>query len=286
MYAHDYHLVCPNSGALWFTNGEPALADFDRTRSWRYLLGRRWDHRGRSYSALKLTQHTLAYRFGDRRKVIDMVLCPSQFMCAAMTHSGRPTEHLPYPNPPFKPRREIRLDQLTLIFAGRIEPEKGLVRFLELLPADFAGRFVVVGDGVDRPVAEELCRQRGLTDRVEFLGRRPHTETMTRIASAHVLVLPSRWYENYPLSMLEALALGTNLLVADRGGMREIVEDAGAGYRFVPDDAKSVAEQLKMITADHVAGTLNAFDVSGFLTSRSEGVYLERLLRVYAGEPA
>jgi len=286
MYAHDYHLVCPNSGAMWYRDGRAELTDFDRARSWRYLLGRRWDHRGRSYSALKLAQHILAYRFGDRRQVIDLVLCPSRFMCAAMAHSGRPTAHLPYPNPPFEPRRSARPSELTLIFAGRIEPEKGLACFVEMLPTDFAGRFVVVGDGVDRAVAEDVCRRRGLTDRVEFLGRRSHVESMTRIGAAHVLVLPSRWYENYPLSMLEALALGTNLLVADRGGMREIVDDAGVGYRFAPDDSKSLAEGLKQIAADHVAGMLNAYDVSAFLTSRSESVYLERLLRVYSGEPA
>jgi glycosyltransferase involved in cell wall biosynthesis len=287
MYAHDFHLVCPNSGATWFRRGELHLADFDRARSWSYLLGRRWDYRGRAYSVLKLLQHLWYYRLGgDRRRAIDLVLCPSRFMQEAMNRSGRPTAHLPYPNPPFESRRADRPAELTLIFAGRIEPEKGLVQFLQMFPADFAGRFLVVGEGVERGAAEDVCRRRGLSDRVEFLGRRTHPETMMLIAGAHVLVLPSRWYENYPLSMLEALAAGTNLLVTDRGGMREIVEDAGAGYRFAPDDPASVAEQLAKITAAHKAGTLNSFDVTGFLTSRNEAAYVDRLLRVYAGEPA
>jgi glycosyltransferase involved in cell wall biosynthesis len=286
MYAHDFHLVCPNSGATWFRRGELHLANFARLRSWGYLLGRRWDHRGRPYSVLKLLQHLWHYRLGgDRRRVIDLVLCPSRFMRKAIARSGRPTAHLPYPNPPFESRALPRPAELTLIFAGRIEPEKGLVQFLEMLPADFAGRFLVVGNGVDRFAAEEVCRRRGLSDRVGFLGRRPHAETMTLIAGAHVLVLPSRWYENYPLSMLEALAAGTNLLVADRGGMREIVEDAGAGYRFTPDDLQSVAEQFGKIAAAHKAGSLNTFDVTGFLNSRNEAAYLDRLLRIYAGEP-
>ena len=286
MYAHDYHLVCPNSGAMWYRGREAELADLNRTDSWRYLLARRWDYRGRLYSLLKLAQHFLAYRLRDRRRVIDLVLCPSRFMQGAMKRTGRPTAHLPYPNPPFEPRRATRPRELTLIFAGRVEPEKGLVQFLEMLPKDFGGRFQIVGDGADRPAAEETRRRRGLSDRVEFLGRRPHDETMNRIAAAHVLVLPSRWYENYPLSMLEALALGTNLLVADRGGMREIVEDAGAGYRFIPDDSASVAAQLQRISADHAGGRLNSFDVAQFLTHRSEPAYLDRLLRIYAGEPA
>src|SRR5262245_31255343 len=286
MYAHDYHLVCPNSGAMWYQGRDGKLADLDRTGSWSYLFARRWDYRGRLYSLLKVAQHFLAYRLGDQRRVIDLVLCPSRFMQDAMKRTSRPTAHLPYPNPPFEPRRATRPKELTLVFAGRVEPEKGLVKFLQMLPADFVGRFQVVGDGVDRLTAEETCHRRGLSDRVAFLGRCPHDETMNRIAAAHVLVLPSRWYENYPLSMLEALALGTNLLVADRGGMREIVEDAGAGYRFVPDDPVSVAEQLRRIATDHAAGRLNTFDVAKFLTRRNEAAYLDQLLRIYAGEPA
>jgi glycosyltransferase involved in cell wall biosynthesis len=286
MYAHDYHLVCPNSGASWFRKGNVELADLDRVRSWGYLLGRRWDYRGWAYSILKLAQHILAYRLRDLRTTIDLVLCPSRFMQAAIDRAGRPTIHFPYPNPQVELRRATRPSQLTLIFAGRIEPEKGLVEFLKMLPSDFAGRFLVVGDGVDRVAAESIVQRRGLAARVEFVGRRPHAETMTLIAGAHVLVLPSRWYENYPLSMLEALALGTNLLVADRGGMREIVEDAGVGFRFAPDNSASVAEQLKGIATAHAAGTLNRFDASEFLTSRNEAAYLERLLCIYAGEPA
>jgi glycosyltransferase involved in cell wall biosynthesis len=286
MYAHDYHLVCPNSGATWYRKGHAELADFDRVRSWRYLLCRRWDYRAWAYSVLKLAQHFRAYRLRDLRRAIDLVLCPSRFMQAAIEHSGRPTCHLPYPNPPVESTRATRPGELTLIFAGRIEPEKGLVEFLKMLPVDFGGRLLVVGDGVDRTTAEAIVKQRGLIVQVEFLGRRPHAETMTLIAGAHVLVLPSRWYENYPLSMLEAIALGTNLLVADRGGMREIVKDAGVGYLFAPDNAASVAEQLQRISTAHAAGTLNTFDACEFLTSRNETAYLERLLQAYAGEPA
>lgn len=284
MTAHDYHLVCPNSGATWYRDGEPMPADLDRVRSWRYLLGRRWDRRGRTYSALKVAQHVWHYRRTDRRRVIDLVICPSRFMQKAVARIGRPTAWLPNPNPPALSAKVKRPDELTSVFAGRVEPEKGFVRLLEMLPSDFPGRLLVVGDGVDRPAAEEIVRGRGLSDRVEFLGRRPHAEALGIIAAAHVLVLPSRWDENYPLSLIEALSAGTNLLVADRGGMREIVEDAGVGYRFAPDDAASLADQLRAIRDAHAAGTLNAFDATAFLAGRDEASYLAGVLRAYHGE--
>ena len=284
MTAHDYHLVCPNSGATWFRRGEPMPADLNRIRSWGYLLGRRWDRRGRGYSALKVAQHVWHYRRTDRRTAIDLVISPSRFLQSAVARAGRPAVWLANPNPPTLPGRSKRPAELTLVFAGRVEPEKGLVRLLEMLPADFVGRLLVLGDGVDRPAAEAVCARRGLGDRVDFLGRRPHVEALGIIAAAHVLVLPSRWDENYPLSLIEALAAGTNLLVADRGGMREIVEDAGVGYRFRPDDAVSLAEQLRTIRDAHATGTLNAFDATAFLAGRDEASYLAGILRAYAGE--
>jgi glycosyltransferase involved in cell wall biosynthesis len=284
MTGHDYHLACPNSGATWYRGVEPIPADLDRVKSWPYLLGRRWDRRGRLYSALKVAQHVRHYRWTDRRPVIDLVICPSRFLQAAIARVGRPTVWLPNPNPPTLPTRAKRPEELTFVFAGRVEPEKGLVRFLELLPADFGGRLLVVGEGMERPTAEWVVRRRGFDNRVSFLGRRPHAETLGIIAGAHVLVLPSRWDENYPLSLIEALAAGANLLVADRGGMREIVQDAGVGYRFVPDDAGSLADQLRAIREAHAAGTLNASDATAFLAGRDEASYLAGVLRAYAME--
>ncbi|HEX3150225.1 MAG TPA: glycosyltransferase [Gemmataceae bacterium] len=281
MTAHDYHLVCPNSGATWYRRGEPMPADLERVRSWRYLLSRRWDRRGRTYSIMKVAQHIWNYRRTDRRTAIDLVISPSKFLASAIARGGRQAIWLPNPNPPAMAFGASRPSELAVVFAGRIEPEKGLVRFLEMLPADFVGSFQVLGEGGDRAAAESICHRRGFGKRVEFLGRRPHAEAMALIAAAHVLVLPSRWDENYPLSLIEALAARTNVLVVDRGGMREIVEDAGVGFRFKPDDAASVAEQLRLIQQAHTAGTLNNFDASAFLAGRNEATYLKGILMAY-----
>lgn len=280
--AHDYHLVCPNSGGNWFRRG-PRLADVDRLPSWRYLLTRKWDHRGVAHSLLKLSQHVWHYRLHDRRRTIDLVLCTCRFLRELIERVGVPAVHLPNPNPPAAQQSVARSRLLTFAFAGRIEPEKGLRRFLEILPSSCAARLVVIGDGSDRAACEKICAERGLGNRVQFLGRRSHEETVAAIAAAHVVVVPSLLFETYPLVAQEALTVGTNILVADYGGMREIVLDAGIGYRFHPDKAESLVEQCRAIQARFEAGTLNSFDPSGFLSVRTEGKFLEGLLRAYGG---
>lgn len=299
MTAHDYHLICPNSGGNWFRNG-PRLADVDRLQSWRYLITRRWDHRGLAYSWLKLLQHLWHYRLHERRRVFDVVICTCRFLKDLLVRLGIPAVHIPNPNPapilaspPASGERgedrpaESRLQKpndLTFVFAGRIEPEKGLRRFLESLPAEFSEQLIVVGDGADRPACEALCTRRGF--RAQFLDRQTHEETVKAIAAAHVVVVPSLLFETYPLVAQEALTVGTNLLVADYGGMREVVLDAGIGYRFHPDDPATLAEQLRNIRSAFAAGTLNAFEASAFLAARTEANYLTGLFRAYAGGPA
>jgi len=288
MTAHDYHLVCPNSGGTWFTVHSQRRQPVDprRLRRWPYLLFRKWDHRGLHYSLLKLIQHIWHYRLGDRRNVIDVVISPSRFLQALFGQLGQNAIHLPPPAPPPYPRRQRPPDPLRLVFVGRVEPEKGLREFLELLPASFEGVFTIVGDGADMVRCRETLGRRGLEKRVTFLGRRPHNEVFDLIAQAHVLVLPSLVLESYAITVVEALAVGTNVLVSDRGAAIEIVQASGVGYLFRPGNADSLARQLERIVQCHREGNLNTFDVSEFLEQRGEPAYLRTLLHVYESKVA
>ncbi len=283
MTAHDYHLVCPNSGGNWFSLASQRFraADGQRLNSRSYLLSRRWDVRGWAHSSLKLMQHVWNYRWRGAQRVIERVICPSRFLQAMLDPGRLPTCWLSYPAPPLRRNTDPRPGPLHLVFAGRVEPEKGLRRFLEILPAAFTGSFTVLGDGSDLPACKAVAATRGLAERVAFLGRRPHAETMERIAKAHVLVLPSLFLENQPLCLLEALAAGTSVLTNDLGGMKEIVETTGVGERFQPRHPQSLADALQRIEASYHVGTLNAFDLSDFFAARSPERYLDQLLTIY-----
>jgi glycosyltransferase involved in cell wall biosynthesis len=284
MTAHDWHLICPNSGGTWFsrrTFRQPF--DSGRVRHWSYLLGRSWDHRGLSYSALRLAQHVWNYRWGDRRHVLDLVICPSQFLGRIARDAGLPAVVLPHPAPAW-PRLAALPDRpgpLRLMFLGRLEPEKGVAEFLRILPTSFDGTLTVFGDGSDLSRCRHVCRERGLEQVVTFLGRRPHAEVARLMQQAHVLIAPSLMLETFAMTVLEALYVGTNILVTDRGAPSELVAASGVGFVFTPGDAASLLHQLKRIETARRDGTLNAFDVGDFLAERDERRYTPRLLQLY-----
>src|ERR1043165_3081597 len=95
MTAHDYHLVSPNSGGStfgwWSKTRQRITDDVAELGSLRYRLTRRWDHRGVLYSVLKLIQHEWNYRWFQRHRVIDEVICASRFVQKMLAGTGLKT---------------------------------------------------------------------------------------------------------------------------------------------------------------------------------------------------
>ena len=286
MTAHDYHLACPNAGGSWFGwwDGRREIIQAGKLSSLGYQLTRAWDHRSGLHSLLKLMQHGWHYRWRQSQRVIDHLICPSRFVQMVLAPVGLTTSWLPHPAPRVALNPSARTGPLRFVYAGRIEPEKGLVEFLTALPADFDAALTIIGAGTQLARCQEICAAGRW--QVQFLGHQPHARTLELIAEAHVLVQPSRVLETYGLTLIEALAAGTNLLASDRGASREIVADAGVGFLYDVENPASLHAQLREISRRHADGTLHRFDVAGFLAARNEQKYVDGLLRLYEKEPA
>ena len=282
MTAADFHLVCPNSGLRRFEGEAPVMLEPGVRVRGRDLWRWRWDHRSRAHGLLKAAQHSWNYRVHRRWRAIDVLICASRFMMRAMAVTGIPRVHLPDPGPEVaeaagkEPGRDLRL-----IFAGRVEPEKGLGLFLSAITRIEGWHLTVVGDGSSLGGVKRFVRENRLEERVEFCGRLSHAGTLERIGQADVLVLPSLVYENAPLVMLEALSRGTGLLVSDRGGMAEIVAEFGVGWTFNPLMAESVEAGLGRALSQEPTGVGPSDRVAEMLESRGLRNYVRRLESLY-----
>ncbi|HWB21004.1 MAG TPA: glycosyltransferase, partial [Phycisphaerales bacterium] len=284
MTAHDYHLICPSPGCTIFPHGRIMPADSARLAKWSYLIFNRWDQHSIARSKLRILQHIINYRIRNLRASIDRILAPSRFLRDRFLAHNLPAHWLPNPPPQSASSFQSadRPPHLQCIFVGRIAPEKGLVEFIRALPIDPPIHLDIVGDGPDIHRVQAAAHASPHREHIRFLGSLTHAEALEHIASAHVLVLPSLWFENDPLSLTEALSLSTSLLVSDLGGMREIVNDSAVGFTFTPGNSASLAAALRQVHAAFRAGTLNAFDASKHLSSRSESSYIQNLLDHYA----
>jgi glycosyltransferase involved in cell wall biosynthesis len=276
--AHDFHLLCPNPGMLQWSRGHE-FSVVDPAVQLRPLekFTVRWDGGGWPRSWLRATQHVLAYDLLQLRQVFDRVLCPSQFLANALS-SVVDTYVLPNPAPePVTVRKDN--SKLMALCAGRITAEKGLTAFLEMAPKPFLDCLLVAGHGKDKARAREVVRRRGLATR--FVGHLSHDEVLELLAQTHVVVLPSRWYENAPTILFEGLSRGANLLASDLGGIREIVNESRTGFLFDPWNRSSIETATGRVCDAFASGELNSFDVSDFLGARSRSSYISALLACY-----
>ena len=124
-------------------------------------------------------------------------------------------------------------DEKILMHVSNFRPVKRIrdvvqiaARVMKSVPA----RLVLVGDGPDRPLAEEEARRLGVEERVVFLGKQESVAEL--LSCAHLFLLPSET-ESFGLSALEALATRVPVVASQSGGLAEVVEDGVSG-RLLP----------------------------------------------------
>jgi len=245
MTAHDYRLACPTKHFL--------RPDGVCMRCWPNRFHHAASGRCAGAGGAALAIESLVQRFFRRYfSWVDVLVCPSRFMRSVLVGMGAPAGKVTVAGNPVEPPSlpgGVRQDPAGVLSFGRLSPEKGPDLMLDLAEAAGELNVVVAGDG---PVAGDLraeAERRGLTN-VTFLGQVAHHQLGRHLASAGVVVLPSRCLENSPQSMLEAMAAGRCVVVPDHPPLREWVEDGRTGRTFRSGDADSLKQVVREALAD------------------------------------
>jgi glycosyltransferase involved in cell wall biosynthesis len=187
------------------------------------------------------------------------VFTPSVYLRELAVSWGVPADRVsvlpnPAPAPPeLRPRGELRaelgLSGATLAFAGRLTAQKSLGVALEALAANEGVSLLIAGDGDEREPLERRAAELGLGDSVRFLGAQPRTRVLELFRAADAAILSSSW-ENFPHSVVEALAVGTPVLATATGGVAEVVRHGENGLLVPAGDAAALADAVSSFFAD------------------------------------
>jgi glycogen(starch) synthase len=151
-------------------------------------------------------------------------------------------------------RREFaQPDERLVVLVGRLVYEKGFQLALEALPGliERVGnvRFIVAGSGTHEQELRSQAAELGLDDHGVFLGWIGDDVLHSLYRIADLCVVPSI-YEPFGLVALEAMASGCPCLVADTGGLREVVPNEDVGLRFRARDPQSLAAMAERLLTD------------------------------------
>jgi glycogen(starch) synthase len=177
-----------------------------------------------------------------------------------------------------------------LLYAGRLEYEKGVQTVLQALPRlrrrHRGVRLVIAGVGTHEDELRSMATSLRVGRAVDFLGFMSPEDLAVLAAAADCAVVPSL-YEPFGMVALECAAAGTPLVVADTGGLREFVAPGVTGLRFPPGNPAALADAVTRLLGDQVLSQRLVRDARGLLArdytwdaiaQRTAGVF-ERAVR-------
>jgi glycosyltransferase involved in cell wall biosynthesis len=202
---------------------------------------------------------------------VDIVICPSQTLIQKFAEFGFDTERYLYIRqglaapaalPAARPEQDSPV--LRLGYTGQIKPHKGVDLLIDaavdLLNANEPITLDIWGAENEAPdYVANLKKRTSAYPAIRWNGRYKGGKVWTVLADMDVLVMPSRWYENSPNSILEAQTMRLPIIATNLGGMAELVHHEKNGLLFELDDAQDLQHQIKRLIDDrHLLGKLRA----------------------------
>ena len=244
---HDYKLLCPRYDCL--LDGKPC-EQCHKGGKWGVLT-----HRCMKGSLPASVVAWLEAMKWNRRRLeanTDLFVCPSEFMAKKMRAGGFDPSRVKVLNNFLDP---VKYEQYQAIdntlpredyycYVGRLSPEKGVADLLDVA-SRLPYRIKVAGGG---PLEAQLRDRYSSCGNIEFLGMLDASGVVKVLTGAKLSVIPSQWYENNPLSVVESLCAGTPVAGSQMGGIPELI-DSENGVVFQPFDKEALTTAVTMSMA-------------------------------------
>lgn len=277
---HNYRLFCPN--AIPMRNGRNCTECLDQKSvvpSLRYGC-----YRNSRVATLPIALNISINRLlGTWTKDIERFIALTDFQRQTMGRAGLPKHRIEV-KPNFYPGKPVRVPFLErpmrVVFAGRLSEEKGALELVEAWNewGEKAPELRIVGDG---PLLVPLRRRADKNPRIVFVGQVSQEKAEAEIALARLLLVPSKWFEGFPMVLREAFAFGVPIGVSDQGALPSIAAEAG-GLVFRSGDAKDLLTKVQHLFSnqDQLA-RMAGKSGDAFEKKFSEVQNYEKLMNIY-----
>ena len=133
-----------------------------------------------------------------------------------------------------------------ILYAARIERNKGIFDLLDAWKDIKDTNLVICGDGKDINEAKRFVKDNNITN-IEFKGQTSHDNTIILMFKAKAFIAPSKWYEGFPMSIIEAFSVGTPVITVDFGNCGYLVKQDYNGFKYKPNDIDSLVLSINKI---------------------------------------
>ncbi|MFE4228299.1 glycosyltransferase family 4 protein [Arthrobacter sp. NPDC056886] len=272
---HNYRLVCA-AGTL-LRDGQPCFKCLNGPPTPALVHA--------CYRNSRLATAPLALSIGTHRALrtwqrgVDRFIVMSNFARGIMTQAGIPAEQISI-KPHFIPApAQVRAGTGSYgLYLGRLSVEKGVSTLIKAWDSSL-GTLMIAGDGPLRRELEEEAAEHGSS--IRFVGSLDRADALDLLLNARYLVNPSRAFETFGLSVVEAFAHGVPAVVPSQGVFPELVRDGENGFTFEPGNALSLRAALLKINDPAVSLRTGAIARQDYLSLFTPASNLSALVAIY-----
>lgn len=237
MHLHDYKLICPNYQL--FVNNKPC----QKCKKYKYyncVLNKCHKDSYLKSALVALEMYIHHPILNIYKKNIDHFISPSQFLKNKFVEFAWDENKFSVLVNPIDDNllnKHTETEEDYLLYFGRLSKEKGIETLIEAC-LKTKQKLKILGTGLD-------YKSKYSSDLIEFLGFKEGKSLSVIINKAKAVVIPSIWWENMPLNMLEALSLSKIVIASEVGGMPEIIKDKFNGFLFKAGDSDDLARVIR-----------------------------------------
>ena len=248
MTIHDFKLISPDYSI--FINGRPA----DKYKKHKYFntVLHRAVKNSYGASAVAALESYIHDKMKIYQKNIDVFIAPSQFVKNIFIEWGWPAVRIKVIPHFIELGKRImpRKGQNYMFYFGGLEPGKGIDAVIKTLYKEKIDLDLhIAGEGSQRKELEALVKKYNLHLQVEFLGNLNDQELAEEIRSCKFVIVPSKQYETFGLTVLESFAGSKPVLISSQGALPELV-NGDVGRIFSPYQKGSLAVNLRAMIED------------------------------------
>lgn len=241
---HDYRIVCP---AYTFRNGKGQICEECQGKYFYKCFTNRCCKGSKLMSMVMATEQYFRNKFFNPAQFIDGFIYVSNFAKNIQEKYMPAVKSTPniilynFSTSIIQKGKSTPKDKYFLFF-GRLSYEKGLKTLLTAFKDIPECKLKVVGTGPKEEELKQFVLKTNMQN-VDFLGYKQGKELNDLVYNAYFVVVPSEWYENNPMTIIEAYSVGTPVIGAKIGGIPEIVDDGKTGFQFTSANV----EELKAV---------------------------------------
>lgn len=242
---HDYRIVCP---AYTFRDGSGRICEDCAGKHFYKCFTHTCTKDSKVMSAVMAAEQYFRNAFFHPLKYIDGFMYVSNF-AREIHEKYMPTikhkKHITLYNfsTSIASKPKLMPTEKYYLFFGRLSYEKGIQTLFDAFSDLPTLKLKVVGTG---PLEKDLKKMKSdkHLENIEFLGYKRGKELVDLVSGAYAVIVPSEWYENNPMTIIESYSVATPVIGARIGGIPEIIRDGQSGYIFESGNAENLKSKV------------------------------------------